>query len=167
MRKKVIIFVLAAAVLLFFIFSVIYRDANKAGINETKLGKTKLNETKFVQTEFVSEISFTLIESKMQDNQQSFILSIENGSNYEIMYGEFYVLEMWMDGKWYEIYQPGAWYDLGCTLKAGCCAEVKIVINGQLDLKEGTYRIIKDILFTEDIGTCGREGYIAANFEVY
>ena len=169
MRKKVIIFISAAAVLLFSFLLVVYMYTNKTGINESKLNKTNLNETKFAQTDFLQEISFTLVESKIQDDHLTLLLSIENRSNYEIMYGEFYILEMLIDGRWYEIYSPGEWYDIGYALQAGGCdeIEIEIKINNPTDFQEGTYRIMKDVLFMEDKVTRGQEGYIAADFELY
>lgn len=125
-----------------------------------------LNETKFAQTEFSHEISFTLVESKKQDNLQSFVLSIDNRSNNEIMYGESYILEMLIGDKWYEIYQPNEWNDLGYILNENCSSEVTILINGQPNFKEGTYRIIKEIFFIGDTGACEKMGYIAANYNI-
>lgn len=156
MKKKIIIPILAAAVLLALIFTMTYLNKNKAS----------LNETKFAQTEFSQEISFILVESKKQDDLQSFILLIDNRSNNEIMYGEYYVLEMLIGDKWYEIYQPNEWNDLGHILNENCSSKVTVLIGGQPNLKKGSYRIIKEISFIGDTGACGKTGYIAANFKI-
>lgn len=156
MKKKIIITILAAVVLLALFFTMTYMNTNKVS----------LNETKFAKTEFSHEISFTLVESKKKDNLQSFILLIDNRSNNEIMYGEYYMLEMLIGDKWYEVYQPNEWYDLGHILNENCSSEVTILIGGLPSLKKGTYRIIKEISFIEDTGACEKTGYIAANFKI-
>ncbi len=113
-------------------------------------------------------ISMTINETTISPKGLTVIF--ENNSDKDFTYGDFFVLEAKIDGKWYEVADLlGGEYgfnDIGYELPPHTSNEWEVDwewLYGNLD--QGTYRIIKDILDTREPGDYDKY-FLAAEFTI-
>lgn len=114
-------------------------------------------------------VTMTIKESSISSNGLTVI--IENDSNKECIFGEFFVLEKKIDDSWYqvpvEIEGDYGFEDIGHELESGGSREWKTDwewLYGSLDV--GQYRIVKDILDFREAGDYDKY-YLGAEFILY
>lgn len=159
MIKKVIACLFGICVVLSLCILIILKKDSDRKYNSLK-------DTMHEQTEFVDNILFSLIEIRNEEEKQILKLSIDNKCGNEILYGDFYILEILIKDSWYEIYKPDSWYNIGYILEDESSSEVEISIcnYNYPTLSNGTYRVIKDITILED--QIYNEYFIVANFDI-
>lgn len=141
------------------------RDLKNNITDKTNDWKTTTNET--VNNFF--GVSMTIKEGTV--SSIGLIVVFENISEKKCIYGEHFLLEKKISGRWYQV--PVAidgdygFNDIGYVLDSGDNREWKVDWNwlyGSLDI--GEYRIVKDILDFRDTGDYDKY-YLAAEFTVY
>ena len=101
-------------------------------------------------------------------NKKSIKLEIINNSDITFNYGEYFILQKYVDNKWIIINSEQAFNALGYTLKGKERRELSQIFINNLD--NGTYRIVKDfdeiINETKDGFDFGKKYYILKEFEI-
>lgn len=153
MRRKILI-LLFGVLLLLFLFFMLNKESNRVDTNEGK----------YSEREFVPDVLFQLVDKSCEDGMYTFVLSISNGREEEISYGDYYFIETLADGKWCSFYELQAWQDIAYCIGPKSKSEIVIFIDDCPEMVTGTYRIVKNIVLDGDAAY--QEGYIAAEFQM-
>lgn len=156
--KKVLLFVLTLLV------SALAACDNGNGVST---GTNDWESTQYDTVNNFDGVSMTVKEGSVSPTELTVIL--ENNSDKQGIYGEYFLLEKEINGDWYQvptIIDEYGFNDIGYELAPSEIEEFTIDWDWLYgDLKTGKYRIIKDILDFRDTGDYD-EYYLAAQFTI-
>lgn len=147
------------------------RDSQTISFNDIENNEAQIGDLKPTKYETVNNFEgVTMIVKEGTVSSDGLILVLENNSEKECIYGEFFILEKKLDNKWYEvpvtIEGNYGFNDIGYQLNPG--DEQQWEVNWQWlygSLAKGEYRIIKDILNFRKTGDYDTY-YLAAEFQL-
>ena len=102
-------------------------------------------------------VQLSLRENTLSPTGAEFILKTDEF----IKYGEKFIIEIQLDGKWYSIDEEFDWHAIECTMQAGTEQALEIDWSSRYGrLPTGNYRFIKPITVS------GTEKYLCCQFEL-
>lgn len=131
------------------------------------------NEIDWEPTQYgdVNELDNVTMEAKEEGLTPTRItVVLENNSDIDLQYGEFFILEKKFNQKWYEVpvtlEGDYGFNDIAYALPVGERVEVEIDLEWLYgSIESGQYRIIKDVLEFKDTGDYYKH-YLAAEFTI-
>ena len=167
--RKILALMIAALLLVMALGGCMNKGATPYdGTNGEAENTNDLKPTRYETVNDLQGVTMTIKEGTVSPN--GLVLIFENDSDKNCLYGQFFLLEKKLDGKWYEvpvtIEGDYGFEDIGYELAPGDKQEWETDwqwLYGKLN--KGEYRIIKDILDFRGTGDFDTH-YLAAEFTV-
>ncbi len=106
----------------------------------TQSGGGKWDKEKLQKSEKLTTKGFSLKIKEKKENSITAVLT--NTTKKDLAYGEYFKIQVKLDGDWYDIPVDLGFHDLAHELKAGACAEENYTLKAYGDLPAGIYRLV-------------------------